>query len=324
VWKFLGVTSAADLVKFSTTYYHPIKTLTAEPPVSDTYYNQWIAQVRSANYKGGIYAINVTGKGIGYQNDTGTVGSGGRIVTDSRTDTDFKVIGDGAGLQCTVTYGPGGTIESVDVTNPGSGYTFASVTASFGSGATFDLIFTPKSGLGVNPILDVVARYMIINMKLDSLVDTAITTSNDYRKISLVYKPYNYGTTTIANSSILSVVTTLQLEAGTLGSGAYNVDAIITGATSGARGRVVDWDNVTGQLRIIRTSDENSGYLGASSSFAVLESITTSSGTGLGHVASISLPTVQANTGDIYYSEYRKPINRSVGQSESLNVIVKY
>ena len=323
-WKFLAVTSAADILKFSNKYYHPIETIGVEPAPSDPYYDQWVAQSNSATLKGGIYTINVLTKGTGYKFDGVTAGAGTRVVTDHEADAEFKVIGDGTGLQYTVTYGAGGTIEDVEITNPGTGFTHATVVPTTGIGASFDVVFTPTYGLGVQPIRDVSARYMITNVQLAGAEGSGdFTVSNDYRKICLIYNPTNFGSSTVSTASTMDASLTIQTQTNLL-STAYPVDSIITGASSGARARVIDWDDLTGTLRVIRTASENAGYTGANNDFQVSEAITPSTGTGGGTITSLVQPEVQRHSGDILYSEYRAPINRQAGQTESLTIVLKF
>ena len=122
---------------------------------------------------------------------------------------------------------------------------------------------------------------------------------------------------------MLDSTTTLNVGTG-LSSGAYPIDAIVTGATSGAKGRIVDFDTVTGNIRIIRTSSENLNELGANQSFIVGESLTSVPGSGSSSIASIVTPEVERYTGDIIYTEYRVPIMRNISQTEDLKVIVKF
>jgi len=319
-WKFIAVTSPADLVKFSSTYYHPIETVLTAPAPSDPYYPQWTSQVTSALFKGGIYTINVTSAGTGYHGNV----AGVVTVTDSINDGNFKVIGNGIGLQYTVTYGASGSIMDVEITNPGHGYTYATITAVGGTGASFDIVYTPLTGLGVSPDRDIVARYMIIDTSLTGAEGNGVfTVSNDFRKLMLIINPYNFGTSTIATSAFLDASYTINVGVG-LSAAAYPYDSIVTGSSSGAKGRIVDFNTVTGNIRIIRTSYENIGNIGSSNSFIVGETLNTNPGTGTASIVSITSPGVEKYSGDILYSEYRSPIFRSVSQTEDLKIIVKF
>jgi len=318
-WKYLAATSTNSLVKFSSRLYNSIETLSVAPAAEDITYPQWVAQATSALYKGGIYTINVLTKGLGYNGGL----AGSRIVLNAETDVEFKALGDGVGLQYTVIYGPGGSIEDIEITNPGVGYSHAQIVAATGLDAVFDIVLTHPRGLGVNPVYDTVARFMLINIKLEGYEGLGdFTVENEFRKILLVYNPTNYGGTSIATVSTLVAATTLFVGLG-LTDGAYPIDAIITGATSGCKSRVLDFNSTTGALRVIRTSSENQGSLFANNIYVVGESVTSVPGTSGGLIASIVVPEVQVNSGDVIYAEYRAPVLRTPDQSESINIIIK-
>jgi len=318
-WKFIGQTSSGDIVKFSSKYYHPITTVLSAPAPADPYYTQWNNQQYSKTLKGGIYVINVLTVGTGYNGGI----AGTRNVVDAEGDTEFKVIGDGIGLQFTVSYGSAGSITDIEVTNPGSGYTHASIVASTGVGATFDVIFTPQSGLGADPVKDLVSRYLLISMTLTGNEGGDFTTTNDFRKIELILNPYNFGTSTVATSATLNSLRTLNVGTG-LASSNYPVDSIVTGSISGAKGRVVDFNTVTGNIRIIRTSSENYGNLGANNSFTTSDTLTSNGGPGASAIISITQPEVEKYSGTLLYSEYRSPILRGDVQTEDIKIVVKF
>jgi len=321
-WKFIANTSAANIIKFSSKYYTPIQTLTVAPIPADAYYSQWLNQVvSSAYFSGGIYTINVTSPGSGYNGGL----AGTHTVTNAATDTSLAVIGNGTNLIYTVTYGSGGTISDIHITNPGTGYTFASiVTAAGGVGAVFDIIYTPIGGLGADPVNNIDARYLLAATTLTGAEGGIFTTSNSFRKINLVYNPFSYGTTNVATSLYLDSTITLQMGTG-LSTGAYPTNAVVTGVTSLAKGLVVDFNSTTGALRVIRTLNENTGSQGANKSFLNGETLTCSPGTGAAVITAIPTPPQVAKyTGNILYSEYRAPILRGPSQTESLSVVVMF
>jgi hypothetical protein len=318
-WKFLAKTDGADISSFSSITHHPVKTLTSAPPGTSTYYAQWTSQLNSQNFKSGIYVINVTNGGSGYNGGS----AGTRVVTDAEGDAQFRVIGDGTGLQYTVTYGAGGSILDVEITNPGTGYTHAVVSATGGSNAAFDIIYTPPSGLGADPVKDASALYFLASVSLNSAEGGKFTILNDYRKIYLISNPLNYGTSVISTSSTLSAYQTFVCSSITGGANAFKPDDIITGSSSGAKARVIDFDGVN-TIRLIRTSSENLGSVGANNNFLVGETLTTNGGTGTGVISTITLPDMDRNTGEFIYSEYRGAILRQSGQTEVIKVIVEF
>lgn len=332
-WKYLSSTSSAMLLNFAAhtvtvsygaSSFHPILTLTVNPGTTDFFYKQWQAQVASATYKGGIYAINVTASGSGYNGGS----AGTRGVTSATTDAQLKVIGDGTGLQYNVIYGSGGTIVDIEVTNPGSGYSYATITAVGGIGFNYDIVFTPRTGLGVDPAKDADAVYLLISTQLAGNEGAVISTQNDYRKVSLVSAPKVWNSATLLlTQPIADATTKLTIDKNTV-SGTYSVDAIITGGTSGAKGRVVDYvapsGGNNGFIRYIRTDSENQNSLGAALPFQVSETITSSAGAGTGTLLAIGVPDVQPYGGDIIYSEYRSPIPRSDDQTEAIRCIIQF
>ncbi len=310
LWKFIGVTTPADVVSFSTDLFHPIETLKTAPSVNDPYYTQWTSQVNSANFKQGVYVINVLNGGSGY--------NGGAAGTVSFPSASISILGNGTGLSGSVTFAAGGVVQSISITNPGSGYTYLTMNITGGTGLSIDPIFTPSWGLGADPVRDTNGFYVIVNTVLSGNENGVFTVTNDYRKIVLIANPYNYASTTIATTQDLDATISLTLSGG--GSSGYLPDQVVTDSVTGAKGRVVDWNSTTGILRIIRTSNENAGIAGASASFAVGSTVQT----GTGIISSITSPTVQPGSGLILYTEYRQPIMRSSGQNENIILTMEW
>jgi hypothetical protein len=315
LWKFIAVTTPANVVSFSTNTYHPASTIITAPGSNDPYFPQWTNQLNSANFKQGVYVINVTAGGSGYNS-----GVSGTVSIGSGTAGSVTILGNGINLVGTMTFGSGGTITNINITNPGSGYTYMSIAVTGGSGFTYDPIFTPSWGLGADPVQDLSAYYAIINSTLNSN-EGPFTVTNDYRKICLVYNPTTYSSSALATTQYLDATWTFQLQTG-LAVGAYTSDEVVYDSATGAYGRVVDFNNTTGVLRIIRTSNENAGIAGASAGFAV--GSTVAPGIGIIQTAGIKTPTVQAGSGHIIYVEYRSPIARSLGQSENISLVVEF
>jgi len=319
-WKFIGVTSSADTIKFATPLYNPVETLPSD--LGGIYTSQWNAQVESAIHKGGIYTVNITNGGANYNNNVAET----KIVTNAETDLNFKIVGDGNSLTYDVVYASGGIISEIIITNPGTGYSHVSITAepggAGGAGATFDVIYTPMSGLGTDPIRDLFARYLLLGMTIESPTDIDFTTANDFRKIVLVMNPTNYGTST--QSTAVSLDSSIKINVGSFGAGDYPVDDVIVDGTTGASGRIVDADATSGDIRIIRTIDENATNLGANNSFTVGNALNASTGTGTSIIVSITNPTVNKYSGDVIYADYRSPTNRSNGQTDNIKIIIKF
>ena len=308
VWKFVANTTTQDVVDFQTTDYTPVKTLTVAD-LSD----QWASQVSSEAFRRGIFTVNVTSGGTGY--------NGGAAGSSTEADATLQIQGNGTGLKYTVTYASGGVISDISITNPGTGYTFATVSTTTGSSAAFDIIFTPQYGLGTDPVRDLQATFLITNVKLAG-DEGGLTVANDYRKISLVSNPTDYGTSTISTTTILDAATMISIPGSV---GAFVSDAVVTDTTTGAKGIVVDWISTSSALRIVQPRDAFTTYGSASNHFVVGHNVTTSNGTGpTGAIAAITTPTVQPYSGHILYTEYRAPLARNITQTENITLVIQF
>ena len=319
-WKFIGKTDTGDYSRFSSITHHPVKTLTVQPQVSDTYYNQWVAQIESAQFKAGIYNIEILSSGTGYNGGN----SGIHSVTDAETDPLIRVYGDGTGIQFSVTYGSGGSIVDIEITNPGTGYTYASITTlGGGAGFTPDIIFTQRHGLGADPEKDTSALFLLASTTLNSDESGKFTTDNDFRKICLISNPVNYGTNIVSTMGTGKAMQTLSLTSIVGGTTAFSPDDIIVGSTSQLKARVVDFNGVD-MLRYIVTGDEGNIGVNSNNLFLVGESVSVDGGTGSATVSEIIPPDIDPFSGEIIYSEYRQPTLRQLGNTENIRLIVEF
>ena len=139
--------------------------------------------------------------------------------------------------------------KSVAVTTPGTGYTYAYIrvadinSAGGGSlsGSELDVIIEPKGGHGKNAITELGGFFVMMNTNFEA-DETAnsgdFTTANDFRRVCLMRDPKSGGSaasaTTLRGTKAILV---------TSPSGNYTVDEEINQATTGAVGKVVEWDS---------------------------------------------------------------------------------
>jgi hypothetical protein len=64
VWKYMYTISPADVIKFVSTDFIPVKTLAGNPGATDSYYSQWLVQAAATS--GSIDNIVITNNGTGY------------------------------------------------------------------------------------------------------------------------------------------------------------------------------------------------------------------------------------------------------------------
>ena len=268
-----------------------------------------------------------------------TAGSGG---TDG-THTNIPIRGDGTGGVASVTVSSG-AVTSVNVTSPGSGYTFATISnaqivaagATNLVGAELDVIIPPKGGHGFNAVQELGAFFVMTNVSLEgteSANSGDVSVANDFRKVCLIRDPKSGGSA--ATATTMRATKAVQL---TGVSGSFNVDEKITQASTGAVGTVVEWDSTNSLLYFIQTrhNDEGVDSNGNQTAFSGANAITGAgggSGTPVTSSSTVnnvvitsgySVPEIDHDTGDVLYVENRAPITRAADQTENIKLIIEF
>jgi hypothetical protein len=301
-WKYMYSISAADVLKFVSTDFIPVKTLGTNPGSTDSYYSQYL--VEAAAVSGGISNIVVTAGGNGY--------------TSAPTVT---ITGDGTGATATATI-TSAAVTAINITAAGTGYSYVVVTLSGGAGtsAAASAIVSPRGGHGADAIEELGGFYVIMNVRLEYADGSGdFPVDNDYRRIGIVKDPLLFGTTTLATTSTLKATPALIFNAGVTGT--FSVDEVITQATTGATGRVVSWDSTTRTLRYIKQQGVQNNI-----AFQATYNVTGAGSSAVGTVATsggLANPEVAIDSGDIIYFENRRPINRASDQLEDIKIVVE-
>ena len=269
-----------------------------------------------------------------------TAGSGGT----NGTHTGVAIRGDGSSGVCSVVVS-GGAVTSVTVTTPGTGYTYGyirvadivSAGATGLSGSELDVIIEPKGGHGKNAIEELGGFFVMMNTNFEAGEASNsgdFTTANDFRKVMLMRDINSGGSaataTTLRNTKAILV---------TSPSGDFTVDEEINQATTGAVGKVVEWDSSNNILYYIQTrfNDEGADSNGNLTAFSGANTITgqgssvtatpSSSSTTVDSVVFTSgynAGEINADTGDIMYVENRSPITRAADQTENVKLIIEF
>lgn len=320
VWKYMYTVQVTDSEKFLTTSYMPVKTVSlayasdsaAQSALSEGDYAQYLNQKASRDHAnaGGIERIEVSNNGSGY--------SSAPTVT---------ITGDGTGATATAVMtgsGSSQTVASITVTGKGSGYTFAKVTFSGGGGssAAANATLAPGKGHGVDPIAELGAFFIGINTQLTGAGGSGsdLTVGNDFRQISLVKNPVNFGTTTTSTAATLKAMKYLDFASG-VSLTSFQVDELLVGGTSGAQAFAVDIDTTNGFIYYAQNS--KTGY----TAFTNGETITgqTSSASGaLESSSAVGNPEVDRDSGQMLFLENRTPINRTATQIEDIKLIIEF
>ena len=169
-----------------------------------------------------------------------------------------------------------------------------------------------------------------------------ITTSNDFRQVGLVVDPTNFGTSTVASATTRRQ--TYVIKAASV-SGTFEADEKITQATTGAVGKVVEYDSTLsllyyqqerfGDFGTNNTTGDHSVFEGAnvitgatsSATFTPSsdsETVTLANNNTLSTTSGYANPELQPDSGNIVYLENRKPIQRDSDQTEDIKLIIEF
>ena len=313
-WKYMYTLSASQQVNFLSTDFMAVAT---------------DSTVSSAAVDGAINNIKIK-----------TPGSGGT----NGTHTGVAIRGDGSSGVCSVTIA-GGAVTAVTVTAAGSGYTYGYVrvadinTAGGGalSGSELDCIIEPKGGHGFNAVEELGGFYVMLNTNFEGAETSNsgdFTTANDFRKITLLRDPKSGGSAATASTLRGSKAVLLTGTPGT-----FTVDEEINQASTGAVGKVVEYDSTNKILYYIQTrfNDQGVDANGNLTAFSGANAITgqTSGASGTPSTSSSTVDNVaftsgynsgeiDADTGDVIYIENRSPITRASDQTENVKLIIEF
>ena len=268
-----------------------------------------------------------------------TAGSGGA----NGSHTSVPIRGDGSSGACTVTVS-GGAVSAVTVTTAGTGYTFAYIRnadivtagATSLSGAELDVIIPPKGGHGANAVEELGGHFVMMNTDFtgdESSNSGDFTVANDFRRVGLLLDPTT--SSSAASATTLRGTKAVKLS-GTPGS--FTVDEEINQASTGAVGKVVEYDSTNKILYYIQTrfNDEGVDSNGNLTAFSGSNTITgqSSSATGTPDTSTQTVDNIAFSSGynsgeidadtDVLYQENRSPITRASDQTENIKLIVEF
>ena len=272
-----------------------------------------------------------------------TAGSGG----SNGTHTGVAIRGDGSSGVASVTVS-GGAVTAVSITTPGTGYTFAyirnadivSAGATSLSGAEIDVIVEPKGGHGKNAIKELGGFFVMLNTSFEGVESGSgsdVSAANDFRRVALLRDPTSGGSA--ASATTLRATKAIRFAASPT-PGSFQVDEEINQASTGAVGKVVEYDSTNRVLFYIQTrfNDEGVDSNGNQTAFSGANVVTgqTSSATGTpdtgfgstvngsSFTSGYSSSELDADSGDVMYIENRAPITRATDQTENVKLIIEF
>lgn len=254
--------------------------------------------VESAAVSGTLDRVEITNGGVDYVDGDVTV----------------TVSGDGTGAAASATVNSAGTITAVNVTDPGSGYTFIDLTLTqsvgSGTGGVLRAVVSPFSGHGGNPPRELFAKNVGITVSFTS-DDNDIIVGNEFRQVGIIKNIHNYAETASYTANIgtpCHVVT-----ANSANFAKFNLDDVVT-------------TDDGGKFTVIQKISTDTIYLleklpGISASSTITNSTTGDTGI---NITAVTDPEVSNHSGEILYIDNRRPITRDENQVETLKVVVKF
>ena len=338
--KYMFTLSVNQIDKFLTTTFIPVTTDTT---------------VSNAAVAGNIEVLRVTG-GTGYTN--GTYYS---PINGDGSNGVAKIVVSGSSIQAFSS----GSSTNTDIHAAGTGYTYGFVdlsnvysdsalssTTTIGSGTNgkVEPIIPPRGGHGKDAIDELGAHFVMVNAKLLQSEGDDITVANDFRQLGIMVDPFNYGTTTVATETTRRQ--TYALYIGSPSSTNFIPDEQITQATTGAVGRVVEWDSVNNVLYYVQEkhptygTSNSSGTVNKYVAFSGANQITGASSNAQGTPSDVpgdantvtlaggntitfsatgyANPELQPDSGNILYIENRRPISRAADQTEDVKITIEF
>ena len=313
-WKYMYSLSASQQVNFLSTDFMAVAT---------------DSTVSSAAVDGAINIIKIK-----------TAGSSG----SDGTHTGVPIRGDGSSGVCSVTVSSG-AVTAVTVTTPGTGYTFAYIRVAdiVAAGATsltgteLDVIIEPKGGHGKDAVDELGGFFVMTNTNFEGAETSNsgdFNTTNDFRRVSIIKDPNSGGSA--ATATTLRGVKAILLSGSP---GSFTVDEKITQATTGAVGRVVEFDSTNKILYYIQTRFNNFGLdtngnltafsgtntiTGADSGATGTPSTSTSTVDNVSFTSGYAASELDHDSGDVVYIENRAPITRASDQTENVKLVIEF
>jgi hypothetical protein len=239
IWKYLYTIKPSDIVKFDSINFMPI------PKDWETNEENVAVRLNAAPPNGQLKIITITDRGVG-------------VGTANRTYTRVPIKGDGIGAEATIVIDSDEKVDSIFVSNGGSGYTYGTVDLDNGNvpyvtRPSFKVIIPPQGGHGADIYRELGAYNVLIYSRIENdIQDPDFITGNQIARIGLVCNPQAYDSTSILSLEKASALNALKLTGTDYDTEVFTADTYITQTVSTgitAVGRVISYDQSTGVLK---------------------------------------------------------------------------
>ena len=237
IWKYLYTIKPSDVIKFESSDFIPVP--------QDWETSTENASVRDNAIDGSIKIVTITNRGVG-------------IGTANTTYTRVPIRGDGTGAECTIVVNNDQEVESVTVSNQGSGYTYGNIDLVAGNVPTgttrplSNVIISPKGGHGYDIYRELGAYNVLMYSRIENNNENPdFITGNQIARVGVVENP-EVTSGTILTSDRASATNALRLTGTGYSSATFTADSFITQTVSTgttAIGRVISYNQTTGVLK---------------------------------------------------------------------------
>ena len=289
-WKYLYTVSTSDKLKFLTDNWMPVRT---NPDVATVAKDGAVENIKI--YNGGLdYSIYST----------------------------VTIDGDGASANILAKQNLGVIYDFV-YTNTGSKYRFANayISDSQGAGrlANIKAILSPVNGHGYDPVLELGAYYVMLNVKAEYNEGYGdFPTGFSFRKVGIVKNPMQTGNV-LANAATLSGLVGINVSNV---NGTFINNEYLVGITSKANAYTVTSNVVSGNgyIRYIQSFGTTENY----KPFTIGEAVIGRTSGATAIVTQSLLSEVMQDTGEILYLENREPVTRTIDQTDNLHLVIEF
>jgi hypothetical protein len=310
LWKYMFTVKRSDRIRFLTSDFIPVREYQLENSTV-----QW--QVQESATPGAIENIIVTNPGVNY---------------NSSYQITVSISGDGSGASANVVRDTSNnSIRYVVVSSPGRNYTHAIATISSNnsnsSGATCNVSISPfllggysntnnlpLAGHGANPVEELGASTVIINVRLRGTENSKLVTGQDFRQVCIIKDPLVFSDSNVASNTICSQVTTIQLAG--FGSPYIADEYVYQGpslAASTFKGKMVYYDSSNNTIQVSNTE-------GIITSTSIIGKDSAASRFVIGYTDR----DLQPYSGTILYIDNFAPITRHDDQVEDIKIPIQF
>lgn len=292
-WKYMYTINTGEKVKFMDRNWMPVV-------IGADYTGPF-----TAAGAGSIDVINVVDGGSGYD--------------PVMADVNVVITGDGSGATATATV-VDGVITEIIVTNPGTNYSYVSVTieSTVGSGAVLLAPTSPIGGHGFDPVAEFGCHHVMFTAEFAQDEGGIIPTDIDFHQIGLLTSPSEKTINDGVQPAYADIYKTTTDLVAAPGFGAYTNDEVVyQGAsleTASFVGTVLSFDEASNVIRVLNTT----GTLTTNAPVFGDTSKTTRT------LLSYSLPTFITYSGYMSFIENRTGIQRSADGIEQIKIVLGY